>query len=419
MFKRSGNSNGYSEVKSITAKELEKIVKASFPGRTNLGTGLYLTITSKGSASFGFRYQLSGRRRLIGLGAYNSKTNSLAHANRAAAKCRAQISDGIDPISARSRQLESRGFRSKNPSASGQLLSKNFESVALEVIEFKKVAWKNSKHHQQWVNTLETYVFPAIGNTSVAEVTTEHVLQILGPIWTDKTETATRIRARIETILDFAIARQWREKANPARWKGHLASILPNPQKLKKPKHHPALVYSNLPDFFSALGEQDGFGARALELTIFTATRTNEVLNAEWSEFDLEKAIWVIPEARMKSGIEHRVPLSRQALKLVTELSQLPASNYLFANSSTGKPLSNGAMSSVLKRMKRTEITVHGFRSTFIDYVAEQTNTSTRVGETALAHKKKDAVEAAYQRGDFLEKRRDLMQIWADFCCGK
>jgi len=402
-------------MKSVTAKELEKIVKAALPGRTNLGGGLYLTITPKGSASFGLRYQLSGRRRLIGLGAYNSKTNSLAHANRAAAKCRALISDGIDPIEAR---LRLRAQTQAETVSSGDSQFRDFETVAWEVIDFKKVAWKNSKHHQQWANTLKTYVFPVIGNISVADVTTEQVLSILYPIWTSKTETATRVRSRIELILDFAIARQWREKANPARWRGHLASILPSPEKLKDVKHHSALAYADMPDFFSALGVQDGFGARALELTILTATRTSEVLNAEWSEFDLEKALWIIPKSRMKAGVEHRVPLSQQALKLMTELSQFPIGEYLFANVSTGKPLSNGAMISVLKRMERTDITVHGFRSTFIDFVAEQTSTSTRVGEAALAHKKKDAVEAAYQRGDFLEKRRDLMQVWADFCCG-
>ena len=402
-------------MKSVTAKELEKIVKAALPGRTNLGGGLYLTITPKGSASFGLRYQLSGRRRLIGLGAYNSKTNSLAHANRAAAKCRALISDGIDPIEAR---LRLRAQTQAETVSSGDSQFRDFETVAWEVIDFKKVAWKNSKHHQQWANTLKTYVFPVIGNISVADVTTEQVLSILYPIWTSKTETATRVRSRIELILDFAIARQWREKANPARWRGHLASILPSPEKLKDVKHHSALAYADMPDFFAALGAQDGFGARALELTILTATRTSEVLNAEWSEFDLEKALWIIPKSRMKAGVEHRVPLSQQALKLMTELSQFPISEYLFANVSTGKPLSNGAMISVLKRMERTDITVHGFRSTFIDFVAEQTSASTRVGETALAHKKKDAVEAAYQRGDFLEKRRDLMQVWADFCCG-
>lgn len=402
-------------MKSVTAKELEKIVKAALPGRTNLGGGLYLTITPKGSASFGLRYQLSGRRRLIGLGAYNSKTNSLAHANRAAAKCRALISDGIDPIEAR---LRLRAQTQAETESSGDSQFRDFETVAWEVIDFKKVAWKNSKHHQQWANTLKTYVFPVIGNISVADVTTEQVLSILHPIWTSKTETATRVRSRIELILDFAIARQWREKANPARWRGHLASILPSPEKLKDVKHHSALAYADMPDFFSALGVQDGFGARALELTILTATRTSEVLNSEWSEFDLEKALWIIPKSRMKAGLEHRVPLSQQALKLLTELSQFPNGEYLFANVSTGKPLSNGAMSSVLKRMERTDITVHGFRSTFIDFVAEQTSASTRVGETALAHKKKDAVEAAYQRGDFLEKRRDLMQVWADFCCG-
>jgi len=402
-------------MKSVTAKELEKIVKAALPGRTNLGGGLYLTITPKGSASFGLRYQLSGRRRLIGLGAYNSKTNSLAHANRAAAKCRALISDGIDPIEAR---LRLRAQTQAETVSSGDSQFRDFETVAWEVIDFKKVAWKNSKHHQQWANTLKTYVFPVIGNISVADVTTEQVLSILYPIWTSKTETATRVRSRIELILDFAIARQWREKANPARWRGHLASILPSPEKLKDVKHHSALAYADMPDFFAALGAQDGFGARALELTILTATRTSEVLNAEWSEFDLEKALWIIPKSRMKAGVEHRVPLSQQALKLMTELSQFPIGEYLFANVSTGKPLSNGAMISVLKRMERTDITVHGFRSTFIDFVAEQTSTSTRVGEAALAHKKKDAVEAAYQRGDFLEKRRDLMQVWADFCCG-
>jgi integrase len=291
-----------------------------------------------------------------------------------------------------------------------------FNSVALEYIESKKAEWKNAKHQQQWVNTLTTYAFPSIGKMPVADIETAHVLAVLKPIWNTKTETATRVRTRLEAVLSYAEAKNWRAGGNPARWRGHLSAILPSPQKLKDRKHHSALPYGELQQFMNILSNTDGMGARALEMTILTATRTKESLGAKWSEIDLGNRVWTIPKERMKAGVEHRVPLSEQAMKVASKMADNKMSDYVFPNRASGKPMSNAGMSSVLKRLERTDITVHGFRSTFRDYVAEKTNTPERTAEAALAHKLKDASEAAYQRGDLIEKREILMQTWANYC---
>ena len=407
---------------AITAKGLEKLIKESIPARTALGGGLYLTITKGGSTSFGFRYN-SGkndngnpRKRLIGLGAFCPSNNTLAMARNKAIKLKGMINQGIDPIE-QSIQERNRALAAEKANKIAEERNQaTFNKVALEFIESKKAEWKSAKHHQQWVNTLTTYAFRIIGHIPVADIETAHVLAILKPIWNTKTETATRVRTRLEAVLSYAEAHNWRTGGNPARWRGHLSAILPSPQKLKELKHHSALAYAELPQFMGILSNTDGMGARALELTILTATRTKESLGARWEEFDLNSRIWTIPKERMKAGVEHRIPLSDQAMKMVLKMAEYKMSDYVFPNRSNGKPMSNAGMSSVLKRLERTDITVHGFRSTFRDYVAEKTNTPGRIAEAALAHKLKDASEAAYQRGDLIEKRKILMQSWANYC---
>ena len=407
---------------AITAKGLEKLIKESIPARTALGGGLYLTITKGGSTSFGFRYN-SGkndngnpRKRLIGLGAFCPSNNTLAMARNKAIKLKGMINQGIDPIE-QSIQERNRALAAEKANKIAEERNQaTFNKVALEFIESKKAEWKNAKHHQQWINTLTTYAFPIIGHIPVADVETAHVLAILKPIWNTKTETATRVRTRLEAVLSYAEAHNWRTGGNPARWRGHLSAILPSPQKLKELKHHSALAYAELPQFMGILSNTDGMGARALELTILTATRTKESLGARWEEFDLNIRIWTIPKERMKAGVEHRIPLSDQAMEIILKMAEYKISDYVFPNRSNGKPMSNAGMSSVLKRLERTDITVHGFRSTFRDYVAEKTNTPGRIAEAALAHKLKDASEAAYQRGDLIEKREMLMQLWGNYC---
>ena len=407
---------------AITAKGLEKLVKDAIPGRTALGGGLYLTIKKSGSASFGFRYS-SGtntngnqRLRLLGLGGFCAKTNTLGMARSKATDLKAMINKGIDPIEQSLQDQKRTEAANKENKIKDEMNLATFDSVALEYIESKKAEWKNAKHQQQWVNTLTTYAFPSIGKMPVADIETAHVLAVLKPIWNTKTETATRVRTRLEAVLSYAEARNWRTGGNPARWRGHLSAILPSPQKLKDRKHHSALPYGELPQFMSILSNTDGMGARALEMTILTATRTKESLGAKWSEIDLDNRVWTIPKERMKAGVEHRVPLSDQAIKVVTKMADNKMSDYVFPNRTSGQPMSNAGMSSVLKRLERTDITVHGFRSTFRDYVAEKTNTPERTAEAALAHKLKDASEAAYQRGDLIEKREILMQTWANYC---
>jgi integrase len=368
---------GRSSIK-VTAKQVESLIKNNVIGRHSVGEGVYLNIKPEGSISWIFRYQLDGRRRNMGLGAYHRSSFTLADARRKADQLRNSLSNNVDPIAHRQKvRVKAEVERQKQ--------SNTFQTCAEAFIDSKKAGWKNAKHHQQWVNTLTTYAFPVIGKTPVSEIETAQVLKILKPIWTTKTETATRVRTRIELVLDYAEALKLRSGSNPARWRGHLATILPNAAKIRKIEHHPALPYDELQPFMGILSVTNGIGARALEIAILTASRTFEVLGATWSEIDLEKRVWTVPEERMKAGIEHRIPLSESAMK-------------------------------VLKRMGRTDITVHGFRSTFRDWVAEKTNTPERIAESALAHRLKDASEAAYQRGDLIEKRQALMTNWANYC---
>ena len=382
------------------------VTHARTPGYYADGGGLYLQVSPSGTKSWVFRYALAGRAREMGLGPLH--TVMLADARRRAAACRLLLVDGIDPIEAR------------NAKRAGDALdaarSITFTECAEAYIKTHRASWKNAKHADQWTNTLETYCGPVIGSLPVQAVDTGLVLKVLEPIWTAKPETATRLRARIERVLDWATVRTYRTGDNPARWRGHLDKLLPALKKSKRVKHHPALPFDRMAEFMEALRTQEGIAARALELLILTAARTNEVIGATWEEIDLNAALWTIPASRMKAHREHRVPLSPRAVKLLQGLEAKRQGDYVFPGQREGAPLSNMAMLALLKRMDRTNLTVHGFRSTFRDWTSERTSYPREVCEMALAHAVGDKVEAAYRRGDLFEKRRRLMADWAKFC---
>ncbi|MDB4431212.1 integrase arm-type DNA-binding domain-containing protein [Pseudomonadales bacterium] len=372
------------------------------------GDGLYLQVSSGGTKSWVYRYSLSKRRRDMGLGSLD--VLSLAEARLARNDQKKLLNQGVDPIEHRNADRAARLadlIRSEHESIT-------FKKCAEEFIAAKQAEWKSAKHKQQWNNTLRDYAYPIIGQLSIAKIDQAAVLKCLKPIWTIKTETATRVRQRIEAILDYAKACRYREGDNPAVWKGGLEPILPNPTKLKNIKHHDSLHYDKLPNFMSELRSEVGIGARALRLAILTATRTSEVINARWNEVDLDKKVWTVPKERMKAGKVHRVALSSAAVRLFEELPRI--NKFVFPGMSDEKPLSNMAMAATLRRMGRTDITVHGFRSTFRDWVAEKTNFPARVAETALAHQLTDKAEKAYQRGDLIEKRFEMMEAWASYC---
>jgi integrase len=290
-----------------------------------------------------------------------------------------------------------------------------FRQVADRYLTAHEAGWRNEKHKWQWGQTLDL-ACKTIGQLKVSAIATGDVMRVLEPIWRVKTETASRLRGRIESVLDFANAHGWRTGDNPARWRGHLAKLLPPPSKLAKTRHYPALPWSEIGAFMAELRDQDGIGARALEFTILTATRTSEVIGAAWSEIDLKGKIWTIPAERMKAEKEHRVPLSEAALAVLDNLRDQRHGDWVFPGGKPGKSISNMAMLMALRRLTRRHLTVHGFRSTFRDWCAEATNYPREIAEKALAHTLRDETERAYQRGDLLEKRRALMRDWANFC---
>ena len=375
------------------------------PGYYGDGGGLWLQISRLGGRSWVFRYTFNRKVREMGLGPLH--TVSLAEARIKALACRKAVVDGRDPIEERKAEQQQKQLR--------QAHSRSFAECALSYIDAHRASWKNEKHARQWQATLETYAFPQIGQLSVAHIDTGLMLSILEPIWYDKTETASRLRGRIESILDWATVRGYRSGENPARWKGHLDKLLPARSKIQKVTHHAALPYTEIGTFMTALRHQQGIAARALEFAILTAARSGEIRGATWSEIDLEAGIWTIPAARMKAGKEHRVPLSNPALTLITTLPRLVDSPYLFP-SPRSQALSDMALTAVLKRMGQKGLTQHGFRSTFRDWAGETTAYPREVIEHALAHQLKDKAEAAYQRGDLLTKRTCLMQDWGQYC---
>ena len=332
----------------------------------------------------------------MGLGSYPSV--SLADARSKAADARKLIASGVDPIDAKA---------SKQP-------RKNFGEVANDLITSLSAGWRDEKHQKQWPSTLNMYA-SRLMPMDVALISTEDILAVLKPVWTEKPETASRLRGRIEAVIDAAIARRFRTDANPARWKGHLERLLP-PRKRLSRGHHRAMPYSDLPTFIVLLQQHEGISSRALEFTILTAARSGEVLGAKWSEFDLEKRIWTIPATRMKAQKEHRVPLSDRAFEILKSIDVIETNDFVFTGKKAGSGLSSMALEMVLRRMEySTRTTVHGFRSCFSDWATEQTHYSGEVREMALAHSVGNKVEAAYRRGDLFEKRRDIMADWSNF----
>lgn len=323
-------------------------------------------------------------------------------ARKLAADCREMKKGGIDPIRHRKAKMKT------------DANVWTFDRCARSYIESHSPAWTNKKHAAQWATTVEQYCSPVFGNLPVAQVDTGLVMQVLDPLWQTRTETASRLRGRIENIISWAIVRGYREGPNPAIWRGHLALLLPQKNKVQKPTHHPALDYKDVGAFLEAIKSDTRYSAKALRFTILTAARAGEVVGASWGEIDTKNGIWTIPGDRIKSGREHRIPLSRQALDL---LDSLPIKEeWLFHSPKHGGHITTTAMLSYLKiDRKHPDLTVHGFRSTFRDWCAEQTSYPRELAESALAHVLSDKTEAAYQRGDMLEKRRRLMQAWADF----
>jgi integrase len=378
------------------------------PGLYHDGGGLYLQVTRGGARTWVYRFMLHGRAREMGLGPLHIV--SLAEARDKAREARKLRHEGIDPIEAR------RAKQAEDRLAAATAMT--FQECAERYIEAHRAGWKNPKHAKQWPSTLETYVYPTFSALPVQVVDVGLVMKVLEPIWKTKPETASRVRGRIESILDWATARGYRKGENPARWRGHLDKLLPARGKVQKVKHHPALPYFEIGDFITALREQEGTAARALEFLILTATRTGEVIGGRWDEFDPEKKVWTIPGDRMKAAKEHRVPLSGRALAIVDEMKaeRVNEHPFVFPGGRPGRPLSNMAMLKLLERMGRGDLTAHGFRSSFRDWAAEMTLFPTEVAEMALAHTVSDKVEAAYRRGDMFQKRRELMEAWARYC---
>ncbi|UNK78336.1 integrase arm-type DNA-binding domain-containing protein [Sphingopyxis granuli] len=384
-------------------------VKNAKPGRHADGGGLHLLVKESGARSWVYRFMLNGKSRDVGLGAAaGPDAISLSDARDLASALRLKVKAGIDPLEERQQEAA----QALATAQAAEIAGITFKAVAEAYIAANEGSWRNEKHRQQWRNTLATYVYPVMGELPVAEIGTPHVLKILEPIWQAKPETASRIRGRIETVLDAAKARGYRAGENPARWRGHIAQILPARSRLTR-GHHKAMPYDAIPVFLTQLRERDAMAALALEFVILTAARTNEALGATWGEVDLEKAIWTIPAARMKAGKEHRVPLSPRAIEILEAVKPLQKAN-LFPTDKRGS-LSTMAMTMLLRRMKQ-DCTVHGFRSSFRDWSAECTGYAHEVCEMALAHVIGNKSEAAYRRGDLFEKRRRLMADWAIYC---
>lgn len=398
------------KAKELSALEVKRLVE---PGMHAVGTvpGLHLQVLPSGGRTWVLRVTVgdqpgSGkqRRREIGLGGYPEVTLAMAHEKARA--MRDQLKAGVDPVA------EKQAARSALRAAAAAAIT--FEEAAKQYIAAHEAGWRNEKHADQWRNTLRVHAEPVLGKLIVSDIQVAHVLKVLEPIWQEKTETATRVRGRIEKILDWAKGRGYRSGDNPAAWKGNLQAQLPQPKAIAKVEHHPALPFAQIGAFMARLREQDGMGARALEFTILTAARSGEVRGATWAEIDLEEAVWTVPGERMKVGKEHRVPLPPAAVALLKRLPRTEGVDYVFP-APRGGQLSDMTLTAVLRRME-VPVTVHGMRSTFRDWAAEHTEYPREVAEMALAHSISNAVEAAYRRGDLFEKRRSLMSDWAKFC---
>ena len=386
-------------VKKLSARAVATITE---PGRHSDGEGLYLNVTPAGARSWLFMWKKAGKRREMGIGSAGSV--SLARAREIAGECRAQVAAGIDPIEARDAAAE---IKPRKPT---------FGEIADKFLAAKESEWRNPKHRAQWRMTLETYA-ASLWPKPVDEIDTEAVVAVLTPLWQTKAETASRLRGRIENVLDAARAKGHipSNEANPARLRGHLAHLLPKRNKLTR-GHHAAMAYDDVPAFVARLRKREALAALALEFCILTAARSGEALGARWSEIDLAAKVWTVPADRMKAAREHRIPLSDRALAILQKLYETRIGDLVFPGLRDGKPLSNTAMEMLLRRMDQDEATVHGFRSAFRDWAGNETHFPREVAEAALAHVVGDKAEQAYRRSDALEKRRDLMQAWANHC---
>lgn len=365
------------------------------PGMHSDGGGLYLSAKASGAKSWSFIWKVKGRRREMGLGPYPAV--GLADARRHSVKVREAVAAGRDPIGERKKDAE--------PS---------FGECADQFLATMESQWRNEKHRGQWRMTLSTYA-ASIRDKNVAEVSTEDVLAVLTPLWTTKPETASRLRGRIERVLNYAKTKGWRSGENPALWRGHLQNVLPARQKLTR-GHHAAMPYAELPEFMMRLSELTGFSAAGLRFIILTAARSGEVREAVWSEIDFDRGIWTIPAERMKAGREHRVPLSSEASTILANMLEVRISDYVFPGQRPLRPLSVMAFEMLLRRLDVAHFTVHGFRSAFRDWAGDASTFPREVAEAALAHTVGDMTERAYRRSDALEKRRQLMEAWAQFC---
>lgn len=379
--------------------------RAKKPGYFADGGGLYLQVTPAGARSWIYRFALAKRRREMGLGSFPDI--SLAAARQEAANSRALVKAGQDPIAvrdaerARQRLAEARGV--------------TWDEAVDQFLGAHLGSFRNPKHRQQWRNTLDTYAKPVLGGLTVATILTPEVTKVLDPIWHKKPETASRVRGRIERILDWCKVRGYRDGENPARWRGHLDKVFPAGTKIRKVKHHAAIAIDDMPEVCAGLAAAKGMATRAVLFTILTAARAGETTGARWSEFDLQSGVWTVPADRMKMEREHRVPLSREALAIVQELFDWRTGDYVFPGGRKGCPLSIASLSKALKGVAGQAVTTHGCRSTFKDWASERTNFPRDVSEMALAHAIGDKVEEAYRRGELLEKRKALMQAWASY----
>lgn len=382
-----------------------EVSRLNTPGHYAVGgvAGLYLYINDATAKSWVLRLMVGLQRRHIGIGGYPTVT--LAQAKEKARQLREEVRNGHDPIQQRKAVVSKLKAR--------QASEITFKQAAEGYLASHGDSWRNSKHRAQWISTLTTYVYPVIGDLLIQDVAIEHVLTVLTPIWKTKNETASRIRGRIESVLDWATARKYRSGENPARWKGLLDKLLPAPSKVKVVNHHRAMAIDEAPAFISRLRLQEGVAALALEFLILCAARSGEVRGARWSEIDMEGRLWIIPRTRMKAGKEHRVPLNPQAIEILSTIQRSAETSLIFVAPKGGE-LSDMTLTAVMRRMK-IDAVPHGFRSTFRDWVGERTSYPRELAEQALAHAIENKVEAAYRRGDALDKRRVLMNDWGDF----
>lgn len=391
----------------LTTKGVQKLIRKSKPALTNDGDGLYLKIGKSGGASWIYRFRWNGKLSDMGLG--SCSVVSLSEARELAADNRKLVRQGVNPLTARDEG------KKEIPK------TLTFTSCAAHYIKAHRRSWRNAKHARQWVSTLKTYARPQIGTKAIIDISTQDILEVLTPIWTNKNETAKRVQGRLENILDYAAAHGYRDPVNPARWRGHLDKLLAKPSRIQKVNHHPAMLYDAVADFMKAIQPYNSMSSKALQFLILTATRTSEVLNAEWKEVDFENATWCIPAERMKANREHRVPLSQQALALLTALPRIKENSHVFPGMKSGHPLSNMALLQFMRGLgygpsgEKGNYVPHGFRSSFRDWTGEVTSYPRDVAEMALAHTIENKVEAAYRRGDLFEKRLVMMQDWADY----